>query len=125
MMLRSGAILLLLVCGGCMTVPIYDGPKRASDEVARISGDPRLSAGAPLRLILRQVDAHTLSLGENSVEVLPGPHTFLVDCRIEETSSVTRHSIEAEVAAGARYRLVAEAGPGLRECTAVHLEAVD
>lgn len=125
MIARVGAIILLAVCGGCMTVQIYDGSRRDSDEVARISGDPRLSAGVPLSLILRQVDERTLGFGENSAEVLPGPHTLLVDCRIEETASVTRHSIEAEVFAGGRYKLVAEAGPGLRECTAVHLEAVN
>ena len=29
--------------GGCMSVQLYDGPKRERDEVARISGDPVIS----------------------------------------------------------------------------------
>ena len=108
-----------------MTVQGYDGERRDADEVGRIVGDPPVSAGAPVSVILRQVDGRTLSIGQTSVDLLPGEHRLLVDCRIAETSSVTRHSIDAEVSAGRRYRLVAETGPGLRECTRVSLEATD
>ena len=121
-------VALLFLCssaGGCMTVQSYDGERRERDEVARISGDMRVTAGAPVTVILRQVDGRTLSIGENAVEVLPGSHTLLVDCRIAETGSVSRHAIEAEVSAGRRYRLVAETSPGLRECAAVHVQALD
>jgi hypothetical protein len=59
------------------------------------------------------------------VDVLPGSHSLLIDCRIRETNSTTRHSLDVEVWAGRRYKLVAETGPGLRECTSVRLEAVD
>jgi hypothetical protein len=48
-----------------------------------------------------------------------------VDCRIAETQSATRLSIDVEVSAGRHYRLSAETGPGLRECTNVTLEAVN
>jgi hypothetical protein len=116
---------LCLTCSGCMTASMYDGEKRERDELARISGDLRVTAGTPVTVILRQVDGRTLNLGQSSVDVLPGAHKLLVDCRIAETSSVTRHTVDADVSAGASYRLVAETGPGLRECTDVHLEAVD
>lgn len=120
-----GIASLLLLCGGCMTQQSYEGAKLSRDDVAHISGDLRFTAGAPLSVLLRQVDGRTLSVGENAVDVLPGSHTLLVDCRIQETDSTTRHSLEVEVSAGRRYKLVAETGPGLRECTSVRLEAED
>ena len=122
---RLLALLGAIALGGCGTLQMYDGPQRPANEVARISGDPRLRAGAPLSVFLRQVDGRTLDVGQSSVEVLPGTHTLLVDCRIEETSSLTRHSVEADVSAGRHYRLVAETGPGLRECTEVRVESVN
>lgn len=116
---------MLSICSGCMTQQAYDGPKRPADEVAHISGDLRVTAGAPLSVLLRKVDAYTLSVGENGVDVLPGKHTLLADCLIRETSSTTRQSIDVEVGAGQHYKLVAETGPGLRECTSVSLELRD
>jgi hypothetical protein len=114
---------MAFVCSGCLTASMYEGERRPRDEVARITGDPRVTAGTPVTVILRQVDGRALSIGQSAVNVLPGTHTLLVDCRIAETSSVTRHTIEAEVSAGASYRLVADTGPGLRECTDVRLES--
>ena len=118
---------LFVACGvqGCMTAQTYDGPRLASDEVAHLRGDMSFNAGAPLSVILRQVDEQALSVSQSAVDVLPGKHTLLVDCRIQETGGVTRFSIEYEFSAGRRYRLSAETGPGLRECTAVHVEASD
>jgi len=108
---------------GCMTQQGYEGPKLPPDQVAHIAGDLRVTAGAPLSLILRQVDGNTLSVGQNSVEVLPGKHELLVDCQIAETKSVSRHAITVEVYAGERYRLVAETAAGLRGCNEVALIA--
>jgi hypothetical protein len=125
MTLRVALPLLCSFTAGCMTGQSYEGERREPEEVARISGDMRVTAGAPVTVILRQVDGRTLSIGENAVEVLPGSHTLLVDCRIAETGGVSRHTIEAEVSEGRRYRLVAETAPGLRECAAVHVQALD
>lgn len=108
-----------------MTQQAYQGGKLPQDEVARISGDLRFTAGAPLSVLLRQVDGRTLGVSESSVDVLPGSHRLLVDCRIQEANSISRHTLQVEVLAGQRYRLVADAGPGLRECTAVRLESVN
>jgi hypothetical protein len=125
MKLRLCALVLLAACGGCMTAQVYDGPERGSDEVAVISGDPPITAGAPLTVVLRQVDGRTLRFGQTSVSVLPGSHSLLVDCRIAETRGVTRHSIETDVSAGRRYKLSAQTSAGLRECTDVTVEAVN
>lgn len=108
---------------GCLSVQGYEGEKRARDELARVSGDPSVSAGAPLSLVLRKVDELELNVAQTSVDVLPGKHTLLVDCRISETRSVTRHSLEVEVEAGEHYRLMAETEVGLRGCAAVTLRA--
>jgi hypothetical protein len=123
--LRFAILCICVVSGGCATVQMYDGERRESDEVARIQGDYPVTAGAPVSVILRQVDGRTLGVGDIAVEVLPGSHKLLVDCRIAETNSVSRHLIDAETSAGRRYRLEAETSPGLRECTAVHLQALD
>lgn len=115
----------LLVCSGCANTQLYDGPRRDPDEVARISGDPVVTAGSPVTVVLRQVDGRDIGITQTTVEVLEGEHTLLVDCRIAETKSVSRLSIRAEVFGGRRYRLRAETGPALRECTRVTAEAVN
>ena len=122
---RFCLIVAALSCGGCMSAQLYDGPKRERNEVARITGDPVITAGSPITVVLRQVDGREIGLTQTSVELLEGKHRVLVDCRIAETKSVSRHSLEVEVFGGRRYRLRPETGPGLRGCTGVSLEAVD
>lgn len=116
-------IVMSMGLAGCMSVQLYDGPKRDRDEVARISGDPVVTAGSPITVVLRQVDGQDIGLAQTSVEVLEGSHSLLVDCRIAETKSVSRHSLEVEVVGGTNYRLRADAGPALRECAGITLEA--
>ena len=111
---------LLVSCG---TGRSYEGPKRPAEEVARITGDFRVTAGSPVTVILLKVDDYEVSLSENSVEVLPGMHKLLVECRVAETKSVSRFTIEAELYEGVRYRLVPEIAPGMRGCSAVELES--
>lgn len=106
-----------------MSVQLYDGPKRDRDEVARISGDPVVTAGSPITVVLRQVDGQDIGLTQTTVEVLEGKHELLVDCRIAETKRVSRHALEVEVFGGGKYHLRAETGPALRECTGVTLES--
>lgn len=125
MKLRLVVLALGLVCSGCTTAQLYDGPRRSADEVAHITGDLAINAGSPLSIILRQVDETPLNIGQNAVDVLPGKHRLVVDCKIAETQSVSRHAVEVEVSGGRHYRLIAETGPGLRECTQVTLQTVD
>lgn len=108
---------------GCFSVQGYEGARREAGELARISGDPSVNAGSPLILVLRKVDERTLNVAQTTVEVLPGKHTLLVDCRISENLSLTRHSVEVEVHAGEDYRLTADIEPGMRGCSAVSLRA--
>jgi hypothetical protein len=125
MKLRLAALALVVACSGCATAQLYDGPRRSDNEVAHITGDLRFNAGSPLTIVLRQVDEAELNIGQNGVDLLPGKHRLLVDCRIAETGNVSRHSIDVEVSAGRHYKLVAETGPGLRECTQVTLQTVE
>ena len=121
-LLLGGATLALAGTAGCRTAQSYEGERRPSDQVARITGDTPIN-GAPLAVILRKVDRRELGFSERSAEVLPGKHSLLVDCRIRETSSTSRYTLEVEVDAGGRYRLVADAAKGLRGCVDVRLEA--
>jgi hypothetical protein len=114
---------LALLAAGCMTAQTYEGPRRPRSEVAHIVGDLRLNTGLPISVSLRQVDGITLSASQSAVDVLPGTHTLLVDCRVQETGSVSRHEIEVEVFEGRSYRLVPETAPGLRGCSSVSLES--
>lgn len=113
------------LCGGCVSTQLYEGVKRDRNEVARISGDPVITAGSPITVVLRRVDEHDIGITQTSVEVLEGEHELLVDCRLAENKSVSRHSLNVTVYGGRKYRLRPETGPGLRECTSVTLEAVD
>lgn len=103
----------------------YDGERRTDEELAHIMGDLRVSAGEPLSLILRRVDENDLGLRYSDAAVLPGMHRLLVDCTVLATDKVSRHELNVELYAGARYRIRAETGPGNRECSAVRLEQVD
>lgn len=83
--------------------------------------DPAVSAGLPVQVRLRRVDEREVGISTNRVELPPGRHVFLVDCRVEATGSVRRFTVEADVEAGGRYRLVANANS--RNCEAVALIA--
>lgn len=115
-------MLALLGTAGCRTAQSYAGERRTLDQVAVITGDTPLN-GAPLAVLLRKVDRRELGFSERRAEVLPGKHTLLVDCRIRETSSTSRHTLEVEVEAGGRYHLAADAAKGLRSCEGVRMEA--
>ena len=98
---------------------MYEGPPLAKDERAIVRADPVVSAGAPVQLRLRQVDGQDVGLSSSKVELPPGKHTLLVDCRIAESGSVGRFTVEAELEAGGHYRLVANTTA--RKCEAVEL----
>ena len=124
-MIRAAAILLACaLVTACATGQGYEGPRLGADEVARITGDLRVTAGSPVTVILRKVGDYELGINENSVEVLPGTHRLIVDCRVAETKSIARFTVDAEVYGGQRYRLVARTGPGLESCKGVDIENV-
>lgn len=123
--MRTLLALALTGLAGCMTQQAYDGPKLGKDEVAHISGDLRFTAGAAVSVILRQVDGRALNVSQSGVDVNPGSHQLLVDCLVRESGDTARFSLDVDVSAGRRYRLVPETGSAREGCVAVHLEAQD
>lgn len=118
--LRPGTILAVAaLLAGCATVRLYDGPPLAPDERAIVRADPAVSAGLPVQVRLRRVNDREVRISANRVELPPGKHQILVDCRVEESGSVRRFTVEADLEAGGRYRLVANASA--RNCEAVAL----
>lgn len=115
------AIIVVASVAGCATRRTYEGPKRPADEVATVRGDMRFNAGSPLTLIIRSVDGRPLDARYNGVELLPGKHTFVVDCVLRETQSTTRHEVTAELDPGTRYGFTAEVAPAMRGCVSVEL----
>lgn len=126
MMRRTLALIGAIVsCAACSNYRAYDGEPREREEVAVIVGDFRFNAGLPVTLLLREVDGKRLALQQRGVEVLPGDHTLLVDCVVQETKRTSRHELQVSVASGRRYGLRAELSPGLTGCASIELEARD
>jgi hypothetical protein len=111
--------MLVLLLAGCATQRGYEGPALPASERAIVRADPAVSAGLPVQLRLRQVNGRDVSLGASAVELPPGAHELLVDCRVAESGAVSRFTVQVELAAGGEYRLVAEATS--RNCEAVRL----
>jgi hypothetical protein len=104
---------------GCATERAYDGPPLPAAERALVRADPIVSAGLPVQIRIRQADGRDVGASASSVELPPGKRAIVVDCRIAESGSVRRFTVEAELAAGGRYRLVARTSA--RNCEAVEL----
>ncbi len=117
--LRVLALLAAMLASGCATDRLYEGPPLPAAERAIVRADPVVSAGLPVQLRLRSVDGREVGLSASKVELAPGKHSLLVDCRVAESGSVRRFTVEAELEAGGRYRLVANATA--RNCEAVEL----
>jgi hypothetical protein len=121
---RSRILRMTLLCAaalqaGCGTTQAYEGDRLPAGERAVVHADPSVSAGLPVEVILRKVDEFEVPVSSASVELRPGAHRFVVDCRVPEAGIVTRFVIDAEVAAGGSYRLVADATA--RGCRSVAL----
>ena len=104
---------------GCATERAYDGPALPAGERATVRADPVVSAGLPVQLRIRSVDGREVGISASKVELPPGKHSLVVDCRVAETGAVRRFTLEEELDAGGRYRLVANATA--RNCEAVAL----
>jgi hypothetical protein len=112
-------LVVALLSSGCVTSRVYDGPPLPASERAIVRADPAISAGLPVQLRLRQADGRDISLQTSAVELPPGAHALLVDCRVAESGAVRRFNLEVDLAAGAEYRLVATATA--KNCEAVQL----
>jgi len=107
---------LLAACG---TLQAYDGARLAPGDRAIVHSDPVVSAGLPVEVILRKVDDYDVPVTKTRVELRPGQHHFVVDCRVPAAGSVTRFALDLVVEAGTSYRLVADATA--RGCDGVKL----
>lgn len=119
---RISAVPLLAAAAaaaGCGSLKAYEGEHLPPGERAIVRADPAVSAGLPVEVILRKVDAYEVPVGDNRVELRPGTHRFVVDCRVPEAGIVTRFVIDAEVQAGGSYRMTADATA--RGCLSVEL----
>ena len=112
-------LLAVTLAASCTTQRAYPGPALARDERAIVRADPAFSAGLPVQLRLRQAGGHRIALHASAVELPAGHHSLLVDCRVLESGATQRFVIEADLAAGREYRLVARASA--RNCDAVEL----
>lgn len=112
------SLLLAVICTGCATERLAP-PELPPEERAVVRADPALSAGLPVTVRLRQVDGRDLPLSASRIELAPGAHQLLVDCRVRESGALARFALAVEVEAGGSYRLVAEATA--RNCEAVRL----
>jgi len=114
-------VLLLLpaVLAGCATERAYEGPPLPAGERAIVRADPVVSAGLPVQVRIRRVDGREIGLSASNVELPAGAHSLLVDCRVAESGSLRRFTVEAELAPGRSYRLAADATA--RNCEAVRL----
>ena len=123
--LRLFAVIAVIALPGCLSLRAYDGEKLGADSVAVVKGDYKIRAGAPMSLLLRKVDEYPVDVRYSSVQVLPGMHTLLIDCQLTGAGSVSRHSIQAELEAGVKYRIIGESSAGNRDCEQVHLDALN
>jgi len=110
-----------LVLTGCGTLQAYDGARLPAAARATVQADPVISAGLPVQVILRKAGDRTVPASRARVELAPGHHVLIVDCRIAATGATARFAIEAELEAGRAYRLEADATA--QRCKAVRLEA--
>jgi hypothetical protein len=118
--LRPGTIVALVaLLAGCATERFYDGRTLAPEDLAIVRADPVVSAGLPVQIRLRRVNEREVRFATSRVELPPGKHSLLVDCRVAESGSMRRFTVEADLEAGGRYRLVADTTA--RNCEAVAL----
>lgn len=110
---------LAAICAACATQRVYPGPALPADERVIVRADPAFSAGLPVQLRLRQAGGRKIPLHASAVELPPGRHSLLVDCRVLASGATRRFVVEAELEAGAEYRVVATASA--RNCDAVEL----
>lgn len=113
------ALLAALAVAACATERAYEGPALAKEERAVVRADPVVSAGSPVQVRIRQADGHDVGLTASKVELPPGKHSFVIDCKVAASGAVRRFTLEEELDAGGRYRIVADATT--RNCEAVAL----
>lgn len=114
-------LLAVAAIAACTTERVYPDAGLPAGGSAIVHADPAFSAGLPVQVRLRKVGEREISLHASAIELPPGHHSLLVDCRVLESGVTSRFVVEADLEAGLEYRLVASASP--RKCDAVELIA--
>jgi len=117
--MRALPLLALAATAACTTQRIDTGPGLPRGEIAIVRADPAFSAGLPVSLRLRKAGDRKIAFHASAIELPPGHHSLLVDCRVLESGVTRRFVVEADLEAGREYRLVARATA--RKCDAVEL----
>ena len=117
--MRTLILLMLAATAACTTQRVYPGSGSSPEGHAIVRADPAFSAGLPVQVRLRKAGERRISLGASAIELPPGRHSLLVDCRVQESGVTRRFVVEADLEAGREYRLVARAST--RNCDAVEL----
>jgi hypothetical protein len=115
---------LLLCLGACTSLRVTEpaGQDQVSRaQLATVSSDYRIRAGAPVNVYLRSVDGQALKFWQHAADIEAGLHRLLVDCSVAATQKLSRHELNVTLEAGVRYRLQAEASDQ-QGCTRVSLE---
>jgi len=108
-----------MMLSACATERAYEGPPLPAQERAIVRANPVVSAGLPVQIRIRRADGRDVGVTASKVELPPGRHSLVVDCRVTESGSVRRFTVAADLEAGRRYRLVANTTA--RNCEAVEL----
>jgi len=117
--MRMLVLLAVTAVAACTTQRVHPGPALPADQRAIVRADPAFSAGLPVQLRLRKAGDSKIALHASAVELPPGRHSLLVDCRVLESGVTRRFVVEADLGAGREYRLVARASA--QNCDAVEL----
>ena len=117
--MRMLILLTVAATAACTTERVYPGSGSSPQDNAIVRADPAFSAGLPVQVRLRKAGDRRISLRASAIELPPGRHSLLVDCRVQESGVTRRFVVGADLEAGHEYRLVARATA--RNCDAVEL----
>lgn len=117
----AGLSVAMLSAGGCFSLRGYDRAE-LHETPAHINGDYRVTAGLPVKVLLREVDDQPLKFWQHAADVSAGEHRLLVDCSVADGNHLSRHELNVDTDAGVTYRLRAEA-TSQSGCTRVYMEA--
>jgi len=112
----AAALFLTAACAS-----VYVGESQDPQLSSEISGDFKLRFTSPVNVYLRKVDETELGVFASSAHVAPGDHQLLVDCKLEESGSLSRFDLTVTTVAGSNYRLRAKLADGNQSCSGVEL----
>jgi hypothetical protein len=114
-------LIMLTSLNGCASLRVTGAEGLSAQQLAHVSSDYRVRAGAPVSVYLRSVDGQSLQFWQHAADIEAGPHRLLVDCSVRASNKLSRHELNVSLEAGVYYSLRAEASDQ-QGCTRVILE---